>query len=197
MNKKPVKILHIDTETTGLDPIRQDVIQIAGIVEIGGAVVEEFNLFCQPFSYDNISPEALEVNGRTIDEIKTFPSPHDTWAALTRIMGKYVDKYDKADKYTPAGYNVRFDLDFMSQWFQKNGDKYFGSWQNWRALDPLPFLHAMDHAGMISLQNYKLETVANHLGIEIDAHDALSDVRATRQVLKHILGTFGMFQRAA
>ena len=33
-----------------------------------------------------------------------------------------------------------------------------------------------------ALPNMKLETVANHYGVEIDAHDALSDIYATESL---------------
>jgi exonuclease I len=45
----------------------------------------------------------------------------------------------------------------------------------------------MDYKGEITLQNYKLETVAGHFGIELKAHDALSDVKATREIIRKVL----------
>lgn len=49
------KIIYLDTETTGLDKEKNDVIQVAGIIEIDGKEVERFNIFCQPFSFENVS----------------------------------------------------------------------------------------------------------------------------------------------
>jgi DNA polymerase-3 subunit epsilon len=182
------KILYFDTETTGLDPVKNDIIQIAGIVEIDGEIVDEFNFTCQPFSYANIEPKALECNGRTIEEIKLFDPNNMAKRALDSVLGKHCDKFNKMDKFYPAGFNVRFDLDFLAQWFKKTGDNYLGSWINWRAIDPLPALYVMDLKGELSLSDYKLGTVCNHYGIDTGkAHDALSDVRATRELIKKIL----------
>jgi len=45
-----------------------------------------------------------------------------------------------------------------------------------------------DFQGQLSLPNYKLQTVCEHFGVQIDAHDALSDIKATRELLQMILG---------
>jgi len=104
------------------------------------------------------------------------------------MIEEHVDKYDKMDKFYPAGYNVRFDLDFLQSFFHKRGNRYgTGSYQNWRAIDVMQYVHFMDYSGKLSLNDYKLKTVCEHFGIEIIAHDAMSDIRATRNLLKILL----------
>jgi DNA polymerase III epsilon subunit-like protein len=42
----------------------------------------------------------------------------------------------------------------------------------------------MEYAGLIASPNYKLHTECTHLGINLkDAHDALADVKATRELM--------------
>ncbi len=185
MNKK---ILHFDVETTGVDAVKNDVIQFAAIIEVEGSVVEEFEIKMQPHSYDNISPKAIETHGITIEKMKRFEDPCVAWAKITALFGRHIDKYNKSDKFFPAGYNCHFDLDFVNQLSKKCGDKYFGSWMNWRFLDPLPMLYIKFFQGEIDLPDYKLETVCKYYDIDIKAHDALSDIRATREVLKILMG---------
>lgn len=72
----------------------------------------------------------------------------------------------------------------------KNGDVYFGSWFNYKTIDPLSLLHILDGIGSISLENYKLETVCKHYDIPLDAHDALNDIKATRELTKLICSTY-------
>ena len=49
-----MKILWLDTETTGLNTDKCDLIQLAGIVIIDGEEKERFNFYCQPVNWENI-----------------------------------------------------------------------------------------------------------------------------------------------
>ena len=177
------KIFHFDTETTGLEPNENDIIQLAFIIEINGKIEEEFSFDVQPFNWENINQDALSVNKKTIEILKGYPPPSDVYQQLIRILSVYIDKYDRNDKFQPAGYNVRFDIDFFKSFFQKNGDSFFGSYFNYKAIDPLAVLYFLDGLGFINLPNYKLETVCEYFGIQIDAHDALSDIKANKKLI--------------
>jgi len=178
------KVLYFDCETTGLSPVNNDIIQLAGLIEFKGVVVDEFNFKIQPFSYENISEKALEVSGTTIEVLKTYLEPRKAYQQIINKFSEYINKFDKEDKFTPVGFNIGFDLEFLNQFFIKNGDKYFGSWCNWRKVDPLAVLYYLDYAKKLNLDlpNFKLETVCQKLGIEIQAHDAMSDIKATREL---------------
>lgn len=179
-----MKIFYLDVETTGLDEKKNDIIQLAGIVEIDSEVMESFKLVCQPFDYEAVEPSALEVHGMTIDQIKEFPTPQEAYKALIKILSKYIDRYDKFDKFTPAGQNVPFDTGFLKQFFLKNGDVYYGSWFNYQHVDLMSFSLVLKHAGLLKIDNVKLATVAEKFGVPLQAHDALEDIQATRNLLK-------------
>jgi DNA polymerase-3 subunit epsilon len=183
------KVLWVDTETTDLDPIRGGIIQIAGIIEIDGEAVEEFNFNIAPFPGDIISPKALEVNKHTTTEISAYPAPLQQKAALETVLSKYRDKFDKnGEKFFLGGKNVRFDLDFIASWFNKCGDKYLGSWINWRTLDPQPIVYIANYQGKLDLPNFKLTTLCEHFGVKLEAaHDALADIRATRELFNIVV----------
>ena len=178
-----MKILFFDVETTGLDAKKQDIIQIAGIVEIDGEVKEEFNFTCQPFSYENISKEALEVHGMDIEQLKTFQTPQEMYKKLTKIFDKYINRYNKLDKFIPAGQNVNFDIGFLIEFFKKNGNPYCMAYIDYHKLDLMALTMALHLNGKEQFENFRLETVANKWGIEFSAHDAMSDIRATRQAI--------------
>jgi len=181
------KILYFDCETTGLDPVKHDIIQLALIIEVGGEVKERAVFNMQPFSYDNFEESALLINGYTIERLKTFKAPKEIYKEIVELLGRHVDKFDRSDKFYPAGFNVDFDLNFLAKFFIKNNDNYFGSWINWRKVDALPLLYVMDLQGKLKLENYKLETVCMYFGIPLQAHDAESDIEATRQVIKKVM----------
>jgi len=181
-----VKVLYFDTETTGLDPVKNDIVQLSGAIEVDGKIKESFDIKMQPHSYNNVSKEALEVHDMSLDTIKTFQPPLKGYYEFTGILKKYIEKFNKEDKLYPAGYNVGFDVNVLAEFFKKCNDKYLGSWWNWKAIDPLPVLRWMDMKGVLSLENYKLETVCKHFGIPITAHDAMSDIMATIKVIKTV-----------
>ena len=182
-----MKVFYVDVETTGLEPKINDIIQLALIIEIDGKVVRKEKFEMQPFNYDNISPEALEVNGLSIEQIKGFDTPQIAYRKIVNILDKYIFKYDKKDKFIPAGYNVKFDVDFLREFFLKNGDKYYGSYFDYHFIDGMALVFAMRYANKLTLENYRLETASKHFGIEINAHDALSDIEATRELILKIM----------
>jgi DNA polymerase-3 subunit epsilon len=182
-----MKILYFDVETTGRDPKIHDIVQLSGFIEIDGVEKETFDFRIKPFDLKAVDPEALGITGLTLKEISEYPEPKEVYKKIIELFSKYVNKYDKADKFYPAGYNVKFDLDFLQELFHKCGDIYgTGTWQNWKAIDPLPVLQFMDGIGLMALPNYKLSTVCEHFGIKITAHNALSDIRATRELIERI-----------
>lgn len=178
------KALYFDVETTGLNSFRHAIIQFACLVEIDGKVVEEWETKVRPFPTDEIDQRALEVNGITQRDLERFPHPKEVHTKMCSIFGKYVSKFEKGDKFCPIGYNVQFDIDFLQSFFKKNDDKYYGSWMNYKIVDPLRRLHELDYEGKIDLPDYKLSTVCEHFAIPHNAHEALSDIKATRELRK-------------
>ena len=183
------KTLYFDVETTGTDPARHGLIQLACLVDIDGKVVDENSWHIKPFKGDLVSKEAARITGISREDLDNFPEPEGVYREIVEFFSKHVDRFDRTDKFYPAGYNVRFDLEFLKRFFEKNGDKYFGSFFNWKLIDPLPWLYRLDWLGELSLPDYKLVTVCNHFGIELgdSAHDALADIRATRELLLKLL----------
>jgi len=179
-----MKMFHFDTETTGLDPKKHDILQLAYLVEIDGKTRDEGNIFMQPFDYSTITKEALDVNKLNLEQIKTYQNPKNAYDVFVKMLAKYVNKYDRTDKFSPAGYNIGFDCEFLKEWFIKNRDVYYGSWFNWKRIDPLAILYFMDGMGQLTLPDYKLQTVCDYFEIAIQAHDALSDIRATKQLIE-------------
>ncbi|MHA1169584.1 MAG: 3'-5' exonuclease, partial [Candidatus Hodarchaeales archaeon] len=117
---------------------------------------------------------------RTREEIKTFPLPEEVHRSMKQFMQQYINRYDKKDKFYLGGYNVNFDHDFLLNFFQKNDDKFFGSYFNHRLIDPLYIVRWLEFEGIIEpMHNHKLVTICKRFGIEFDAHDAVADVRAT------------------
>ena len=180
-----MKICYIDVETTGLDAVKNDIIQLAGIVEIDGEVKSTFEFECQPYSFENLEPKAMEVNGYTRQDLEKFENPLKVKAQLECLFSKHVDKFDKTDKFTFAGYNSPFDFRFCKEWWKKGGDKFWGSYFEYKQMDIYPLFQMYAMAAKLDLPNHKLVTAAAHFGLDFGeegAHDAMADIRVTREV---------------
>ena len=188
-----MKICYIDTETTGLDAKTCGIIQLAAIMEIDGEVVSEFETKIRPFDGCSISTEALAVSGAKLEDLDGFPQEWEALRAFLEWLGKHVSKFDKSDKAFFSGYNTPFDIEFVRKFFERNGDKYFGSWFWSGSLDVMGF--ALWHLATKRhlMPNFKLGTVADEvLGKERAAqimgaeglHNALGDIRLTREIMK-------------
>lgn len=184
----PVKALYFDVETTGRSAYKNDIVQLSGMIEIDGIVKEEFNLLAKPADPSTIEDEALQVIGKTRDEIMQYPDRSEMKKKFQEMLGRYVNKFDKNDKFIPVGYNVRFDLDFIHSFFKKQRDQYLGSYISWYYVDVMALANLKAFEGAFSLENHKLATLCGHYGIEINAHDAMSDILATRELLFKMLG---------
>lgn len=185
-----MKILYFDVETTGLDSKNDYIFQLSGLIEIDSELVDEFNIFLRPPDGTPVSKKALQVTGKTIEELREYPPMAEGFIEFEKLLRKYVDPdayYNAKEMFYPCAYNGNFDLQFLAELFQKNGNQQFYKYQNWQLLDPLVVFRMLSSFGHLSLANHKLATVCREFGVSIDAHDALSDIRATRdlfQILK-------------
>jgi DNA polymerase-3 subunit epsilon len=179
------KVLYFDVETTGLDPQTDFIMQLSGLVEVDGEIVEEFNYFLQPPKGTAVSKEALKVTGKTIDDLRSYPPAQEGFDKFNELLNKYV-LFDRwSEKFYPSAYNGNFDLQFVDQMFKRQfkTDRW-GYYQNWQLIDPLPVFRTLTYAGLLNTYGHKLSTMCDHFGISLEAHDALSDVRATRDLVQ-------------
>lgn len=181
------KILWIDLETTGIDKNQNGICQIAALIEIDNKIVDQFESKMR--TRKRVDLKALEVTGFTFDQVtKSFPDPTIVFNQFVSFLSKYGRAGDKQNRFIMAGYNAPFDLDFLSQWFQEmtGGPYTYWDYLQFSPIDPLPICRAMRYAGIIDTVDTKLESICKHFEIPIDAHDAMSDIKATRELCHKI-----------
>ena len=189
-----MKLLYVDVETTGVDAQRNGIVQIAWIIEIDGEVATEASFVVNPPAWAEIEPDAIAVHGISENEFRrglTYREVHDR---LESDMARYVDRYERTDKFRLSGYNVRFDFDFLRRLWEDCGDRYLGAWiQYGQFIDPFGAFPIWQLAGVVpSLPNLQLATVARAFGVTdvAGAHDALADLHMTRAVVHAMKGGF-------
>lgn len=186
-----MKVLYFDVETTGLDSRIHDIVQFAYILEVNGKIVESEYFMMKPLFPENADPKALAVNGIEPEEFAEFLPPDVCKREWEARWSKHVDKFNPADKMWPCAFNGTFDIDFLNTFYKRLGDNYLGSWINWKLLDPLPLIRALQFKGRFpELDDLKLATIAEYFDIPLRAHDAASDVRALREIMHRLNGFF-------
>lgn len=185
-----MKLFFFDVETTGVKHWQNGIHQMSGKIVIDGEEKEAFDFKCRPNPKAKIEDEALKVANVTREQILLYPPMEDIYGELIKILSKYVSKYNKSDKMYLVGFNnASFDNHFLRAFFVQNGDEYFGSWFWPNSIDVYVLATPFLHKERAKMENFKLMTVAKHLGIEVDEsklHDALYDIELTQQIFNKV-----------
>lgn len=185
-----IKRIFLDTETTGSNRLACGVWQIGGIIEAGKRE-EEFQFECDIFSEDEIDDKALEMNDLTLQILSLKPDPIDVMVQFQELLAKYVDKFDKQDKFYFINFGAEFDSEVMRQWFAKCGDDYYGSWF-WHPPIDVMVLAMQDIIGKRhQLKKFKQSMVAEYYRVDFDEsklHTSLYDANVARRIYYKIVG---------
>ena len=181
-----MKLAYIDIETGGLTPDSSPILQLAGLIEVDDKS-EEFNFYIKPFPKDKVEAAALAVNKLNPSEAK-FEEPGVVYNKFIKLLGKYVNKFDKSDKLFFIGYNShQFDMPFIRKFFEKNGDRYFGSWFHYPSIDVMIMAACKLIGCRHQMPDFKLSTVARQLGISLEDanfHAGEYDIAVTKEMYK-------------
>ena len=189
------KVLWLDVETTGLDCRKHGLREVGFIIEIDGVEVDKGVFKINPFTYTTkdvvIDDYALEISKVSIEDLESYDSSSYCFKELMKKLVKYVNVNDKNDCFVIAGYNTAFDIGFIKEWFKEMGllDSYKDLF-HYKSLDVFSIVFALRHIGLNSAENDKLETMCNYFDIEIEAHNALSDIEATKKLYELICEKF-------
>lgn len=182
--------MFFDLETTGVAFWKNGIHQIAGAIEIDGKVVQHFEFKVQPNPAALIEDEALAVSNVTRAELDFYPDMKSVYNELVKMLGTYVDKFNKTDKFFLVGYNnCSFDNPFLRAFFVQNGDQYFGSWFWSSTIDVMVLAAEYLKLERHKMPNFQQSTVARQLGIVVDEtrlHDAKYDVEVLMEIYKYV-----------
>lgn len=182
-----MKLIYLDTETTGLDPEKCAIWQLSGKIEINKRIVDKFNIFMRPNPDQTINIAALEATKTTLDTIiKAELSQFEGYNKFMYILDNHINKYDTSDKFFMVGYNSHsFDSSFVRTFMKMHSNPYYGSYFWHPSIDVMLLAAYAAMKERSNLPNFKLGTVCKSLGIEFDedeAHDALYDVSKTEEI---------------
>lgn len=156
----------LDTETTGLDPKTDRVVEISLLRVCAGEIVEEYCTLVNPGMH--IPSRATKVHGIRDEDVKDAPRYDEVGEAVARFFGDC----------TVVGHNIRFDLGFMGGLLENvTLDRDL----TWKYVDTIEAAKT----AFPGKENYKLQTLVKALGIETEgAHRARADTLATRELFE-------------
>jgi DNA polymerase III subunit epsilon len=159
-------LVFFDLETTGLNVVRDRIVQIALVkLRKDGQPVEELSTLVNPGI--PISEEAMQVHGITPKDLANKP----TFAQVAQKIWDFIGNADL------AGYNSnRFDVPMLMEEFARVGYEFEVSKR--RLIDVQRIFYKMEPRTLKAAYRLYCQKELE------DAHDALADVRATVDVFK-------------
>lgn len=169
MNDKYQKFLEteftlFDVETSGLNPAKDDVLEIAALKLRGKDIIDRFQMLAQPTK--SIPPDAERIHG--LNEIFLLVNGQ----SIDLVMKKFLDFIGSS---IVVGHNIReFDWLFIIYYSQRLKMPQPDN----KIIDTLELARKL-----LSLPSNTLSNVARHFGFEHkDAHRAMPDVEMNAKV---------------
>lgn len=173
------KMLHfIDTETTGLDCTKHEIIEIAIITEYGDGRLERWSTKVKPVRLLDASPKALEINGYNDADWEEAPYMNEVIEVIR----------DKLCQGTIVGHNVHFDVGFIRESYKRCGlDSSSRSNRIGRhCVDTITLAH--EHLQPMGITSLSLDSIRTFVGwSKENAHTALKDADDCRKLYWSLL----------
>ena len=200
MNYKDIIVF--DFETGSRNPHKTQAIQIAAVAIHGRKLTIQpggyFESLIRPelndekaieMGVDPIEDEALAVNGKTREELKTAPAAKTVWKKFTNFVNKYNWKKTPYFAPVPAGYNIiGFDLPIVQRLCEQYGpvDKKTGKQTLFNKIHKIDMLDTvwMWMENNPDVKSLSMDSMRDLLGMSKEnAHDAMQDVKDTANLM--------------
>src|SRR5699024_2423047 len=157
-----------DVETTGLSPVYDTIIELAGVKMYQGEIIDRFERFANP--HQALSDTIIRITGITDDMLVDAPEVGDVLEEFHEWVGDSV----------LVAHNATFDIGFLNQGYEKiDYPKVANS-----VIDPLELARfVFPHMG-----NHRLNTLCKHINVElVQHHRAVYDAEATAYLFWHLI----------
>ena len=156
-----------DLETTGLNPVKNEIIEIGAVKIKNGEVIDEFSSMVKP--KENIPAKITEITGIDDSMVKDADS-------FDKVFKEFVEFIDGAPL---VAHNMDFDYSFIRQPLND-----FVKTEDVTLIDTLTLARAV----LPKLKNHKLATLVDHYKINLENHHrALDDAKATGYLFLELL----------
>ncbi|MBO9542357.1 3'-5' exonuclease [bacterium] len=166
--------LVLDFETTGLDPSFHEACQVSAVfLNQKFEKYAEFNSQIKPIYPERIDPEALKIQGKTLNELNNAPKSSDVFRALIQFSKLNIEPS------IIVGHNIAFDLQFLRKLEENHIETLV---RTEKYIDTCIISKIVLQSRKL-IPNCKLSTLTSYYEIEHNAHNADSDANATAKLL--------------
>lgn len=174
-----INYIALDTETGGLDPFRNPLLQVGCYAPDGNIL----NIRIIPPVQLTITEQARKVNGYP-ESHKGYPVYDESYAMeqLKTFMDQYKPKWILC-------HNAVFDIPFIREANNRTNKKVYIP----KALCTMSFAVAMQYCGGFSQPNFTLDSLIKEFApnyVRPPTHDAAEDAKATHMVFQGMLERF-------
>jgi DNA polymerase-3 subunit epsilon len=178
------RILFIDTETGGLDPINYSLLSVGLVLWRECEIHETKEIFINDGKL-NATKEALEINKIDLDDHRI--NSISSYEAIQQMIQFIERNFDTSEKITLAGHNVGFDISFV-RYLLDSQNYNFGDYFSHRSIDTASILNYLYLAGKLESKIVSSTEAFNHFGIEVSGrHTALGDAIATAELFTKLI----------
>ena len=146
----PSSYVVVDIETTGLNPIRNEIIELSALKVQDNTIVDSFTTLIKP--NEKIPTFITSLTGISNEMVKNAQPVENILADFCNFVGNSVI----------LGHNVSFDMRFIKENCKRHLDKEFAN----STIDTLKISRKL----LPNIKNHKLSTLADHYGISSEGH---------------------------
>jgi len=165
----------IDIETTGLNIIKHEIIEIGCVIaDQKLEILEEFELKIKPERIENADKTALKINHYN----------SENWESACELKEAMKTLLEKTKDCIMVGQNVAFDVSFLEYNFAKLG---LNNMMHYHKLDTISIAWAKLNKEK-DFEHFSLREMCKCFDIKNEnPHSALSDARATFELYKKLM----------
>ncbi|MDF9824999.1 DNA polymerase III epsilon subunit family exonuclease [Breznakia sp. PF5-3] len=166
-NIHPSDYIVFDTETTGLSPTHNRVIEIGAIKYHNYEKIEEFNQLINP--EESISSFITNLTGIRNEDLIDKPT----------IKSVLLDFYEFIEDYTLVAHNASYDVKMLAGEAHRCQLDLFPN----MVIDTVPLARKTIPKPLI--ENHRLETLKNYFGLVNNSHRAIDDCETCNTVYQY------------
>lgn len=166
----PKGLVAVDLETTGLSPLVDKIIEIAAIKITPEGIVSSYHQLINPLI--DIPEFTIQFHGLTNDDLKMSPT----------IKKPLKDFWDFVGRHPMIAHNSTFDLGYLI----KSSHDFQIEFPPLDIYDSCRYARAVYKNKENSPVNFKLSTLSQYVGFDLQHHVAIEDTFACLKIMAHI-----------